>query len=1015
MNIIRIFTLAVWLACFLLPTYGLGTEHPSPSAGKPNFVLILSDDQGWNGTSVQMDPEIPESKSDFYQTPNLERLAAQGMRFSDAYASSPVCSPTRYSLQTGKSTARHGWTKAAPVMTAADNYPLIPPPIPRQFPASEITIAELLKTAGYATAHYGKWHLGGGGPGEHGYDEHDGDTGNRDAEAFRDPNPVDIFGISRRTATFMERQTASGKPFYIQLSHHALHYSEQSLKATQEKYRGLPPGQRHRDVIRAAMTENLDTGVGLVMDAIDRLGIAENTYLIYMSDNGGGGGSSNRPLMGGKGSLWEGGLRVPMIVRGPSIAAGVVCRVPVVGHDLFPTFRELAGIADEVPEKIDGGSLVPLWTNRGMGIVRRPTEGLVFHFPHYQGRPDNGPQSSIRLRDFKLMKFYETGKIHLFDVSKGLGERRDLADEMPEKTADLQGRLDAYLQAAGARMATLNPQYDPHQPSTSDRARKGKEKGERGGGGQRKEKKERRGQRTDNQATRPSGSATRAEVPTPISDFPPLAQAAIRETASTSPVTDNQPNLVVVLIDDLGWKDLGCMGNTFIETPSIDRMASEGVVFTDAYANAPNCAPTRACLLTGQYPPRHGVYTVGESTRGDPRHNKLVPVENRQFLPTDSVTIAEALKPAGYTTACFGMWNLGRQREPQNMPPSRGFDVFASPKELGYDEKPSPPTGRGQGGPILSYFANARARGGNRDPKPGEYLTDRLTDEAVQFIEENHERPFFLYLAHHAVHRPYDPKPDLLAKYERKAAGGERGDPVYSAMVESVDQSVGRILDTLKELKLDENTVVIFFSDNGGDTGGGVGTNQPLRGGKGTLYEGGIRVPLLVRCPGAARQGTRCNTPVLGSDLYPTILDLANVTLSPDHVVDGKSLVPLFQGGDTLDRAIYWHFPVYLGRTTPSAAIREGDYKLIESFEDGRLELFNLKEDLSESRNLAGGLPEKAKLLQTSLRAWQESIGAPVPSEPNPQYDPNADRRRQGPGQPTRNRSQSRSRVLTDS
>ena len=311
-----------------------------------------------------MDPEIPESKSDFYQTPNLERLAAQGMRFSDAYASSPVCSPTRYSLQTGKSTARHGWTKAAPVMTAADNYPLIPPPIPRQFPASEITIAELLKTAGYATAHYGKWHLGGGGPGEHGYDEHDGDTGNRDAEAFGDPNPVDIFGISRRTATFMERQTASGKPFYIQLSHHALHYSEQSLKATQEKYRGLPPGQRHRDVIRAAMTENLDTGVGMVMDAMDRLGIAENTYLIYMSDNGGGGGSSNRPLVGGKGSLWEGGLRVPMIVRGPSIAAGVVCRVPVVGHDLFPTFCELAGIADEVPEKIDGGSLVPLWTDQ---------------------------------------------------------------------------------------------------------------------------------------------------------------------------------------------------------------------------------------------------------------------------------------------------------------------------------------------------------------------------------------------------------------------------------------------------------------------------------------------------------------------------------------------------------------------------------------------------------------------------------------------------------------------------
>jgi arylsulfatase A-like enzyme len=763
------------------------------------------------------------------------------------------------------------------------------------------------------------------------------------------------------------------------------------------------------------MTENLDTGVGMVMEAIDRLGIADHTYLIYMSDNGGGGGASNRPLGGGKGSLWEGGIRIPLIVRGPGISAGITCDVPVVGQDLFPTFCELAGIADKMPAGIDGGSLVPLWNNRGLGTVRRPAEGLVFHFPHYQGRPENGPQSAIRVGDFKLMKFYETPQVHLFDLSKDPGERHDLADDMPEKTAELQRRLDAYLQAAGARMATFNPQYDPHQPSTSDRGRKGKEKGERGGGRQRKEKKGRRGQHTDNPAARPSGSATRAKVPTPISDFPPPAQAAIRETASTSPVTDKQPNLVVVLIDDLGWNDLGFMGNTFIETPSIDRLAGEGVIFTDAYANAPNCAPTRACLLTGQYPPRHGVYTVGESTRGDPRRNKLVPVENRQFLPTDSVTIAEALKPAGYTTACFGMWNLGRQCEPQSMPLSQGFDVFASPKELGYNEKPSTPTRHAQGGPDLSYFANARARGGYRDPKPGEYLTDRLTDEAVQFIEANRARPFFLYLAHHAVHRPYDPKPDLLAKYESKAAVEEQGDPVYAAMVESVDQSVGRILNTLNELRLDENTVVIFFSDNGGDTGGGIGTNLPLRGGKGMLYEGGIRVPLVVRCPGIAQQGVRCNTPVLGSDLYPTILDLANVTLSPDHVVDGKSLVPLLQGEGTVDRReIYWHFPVYLGRTTPSAAIRQGDFKLIETFEDGRLELFNLKDDLGENHNLTATLPQKSKLLQARLRLWQESIGAPIPTEPNPQYDPNADRRRQGPGQPARNRSRSRSRVLTD-
>jgi len=987
MNTTRIFIFAAWLACFPPPMCLFGAEQPASSARKPNFVLILSDDQGWNGTSVQMDADIAESKSDFYQTPNLEKLAGQGMRFSNAYASSPVCSPTRYSLQTGKSTARHGWTKAAPVMTAGDNYPLIPPPIPRQFSASETTIAELLKKTGYATAHYGKWHLRGGGPGKHGYDEHDGDTGNQDAEAFGDPNPVDIFGISRRTIAFMEKQTAAGKPFYIQLSHHALHYPEQSLKTTQEKYRRLPPGQRHHDVFRAAMTENLDTGVGMVMNAIKRLGIADNTYLIYMSDNGGGGGSSNRPLVGGKGSLWEGGLRVPMIVRGPGILAGVVCDVPVVGHDLFPTFCELAGIADDVPEKIDGGSLVPLWTSRGTGKVQRSTEGLVFHFPHYQGRPENGPQSAIRLGDFKLLKFYEPGKVHLFDVSKDVGERHDLANEMPERVADLHRRLDTYLQAVEARMPKANPQYDPTRRSTSDRGHKRKEKDARGRGGQRKPEKGQRGRRIDNRTTRFIGSEAGKESPKTVSDFPPLAQAAIRETASAA--TGNKPNFVVILIDDLGWKDLGFMGNPFIETPSIDRMAAEGVVFTDAYANAPNCAPTRACLLTGQYTPRHGVYTVGESTRGDSRRNKLIPVKNRQFLPSDSITIAEALKPAGYKSACFGMWNLGRQREPHNMPPARGFDVFASPKALGYDEKPPPSTKHGQGGPVLSYFANARARGGYRDPKPREYLTDRLTDEAVQFIEANRERPFFLYLAHHAVHRPYDPKADLVAKYEKKAACGERGNPIYAAMVESVDQSVGRILDTLKELKLDENTVVVFFSDNGGDTGGGIGTNQPLRGGKGMLYEGGIRVPLVVRCPGIARKGMRCSTPVLGSDLYPTMLELADATPPRNHVVDGESLVPLIQVTGGLDRdAVFWHFPVYLGRTAPCGVIRMGDFKLIESFEDGQLELFNLKDDLSENQNLAGIMPQKAVLLQGRLKQWQASARAAVPTEPNPEYEP---------------------------
>lgn len=984
MRTTRVLTPALCLVACLAAKYLFGAEHPAPPPHKPNFILILSDDQGWNGTSVQMDAEVPESRSDFYQTPNLEKLAAQGMRFSSAYAPSPVCSPTRYSLQTGKSPARHGWTKASPVMTAADGYKLIPPSISRQFPASETTIAELLKAAGYATAHYGKWHLGGGGPGQHGYDEHDGDTGNRDAEAFGDPNPVDIFGISKRAADFMATQTKAGKPFYVQLSHHALHYPEQSLKATQQKYHRLPPGERHRDPVRAAMTENLDAGVAVVMEAIDRLEIADSTYMIYMSDNGGGGGSSNRPLAGGKGSLWEGGLRVPMIIRGPGIAAGSICDVPVVGHDLFPTFCELAGISGKVPADIDGGSLVPLLTGRGKAQVKRPDEGIVFHFPHYQGRPENGPQSAIRLGDFKLMRFYETGKSYLFDLSKDLGERNDLAQQMPVKTADLRRRLDDHLQTVGARMPTVNPQYDPDRLPQTDRDRKREKKARTGRNWGRKPRQ--REARTDDHVW-----------------IPPMPEGQTAP-ANRAPPSD-RPNFILVLIDDLGWKDVGFMGNRFIETPSLDRLAGDGAVFTDAYANAPNCAPTRASLLTGQYTPRHGVYTVGEPTRGDTSRNKLLPISNRQHLPPDSVTIAQALKAGGYTTACLGMWNLGRRREPENMPPARGFDLFDSPKELGYDELPPDPSHRGAAGPALSYFANAKARAGNRDPRRGEYLTDRLTEEAVRFIEGNRQGPFFLYLAHHAVHRPYEPKPDLAAKYERKRAAGDLGDPVYAAMVESVDQSVGRILDTLDKLHLADNTVVVFFSDNGGDTGGGAGTNRPLRGGKGMLYEGGIRVPLVIRCPVIVRQGTRCDTPVLGSDLYPTVLELADVAPPLAHVVDGKSLVPLLQGAGTIDRdAVFWHFPVYLGRTTPSGAVRLGDFKLIESFEDGSLELFNLKDDIGETRNLAETVPQKASLLRARLRQWRQSVSAPVPTELNPDYSPEANRRRPKGGRPTRER-----------
>ncbi len=441
----------------------------------PNFVFMLSDDQGWNGLSVAMHPDIAGSKSDLCQTPNLEKLASQGMRFSNAYAPASVCSPTRASLQTGKSPAQLRWTKASPIMTAADGYKLIPPMHGKDLSAGETTIAEVLREAGYATAHYGKWHLGGGGPARHGYDVSDGDTGNQDAARFTDPNPVDVFGMSERAVAFMEKNSKAGKPFFIQLSYHALHYPENSRKSTQEKYARLASGRNEKEILRAAMTEDLDTGVGIVMEGIEKLGIGGNTYVVYMSDNGAGGGGRGGALRAGKGSLWEGGIRVPLVIRGPGIEANSFCHARVVGYDLFPTFCELAGVTKPLPAGLEGGSVVPLLAD-GKGTVKRPREELVFHFPHYQS--GDGPHSAILLGNFKLLQFYETGDQALFDLAQDIGERHDLSKQMPEKAAELAARLDKYLKDVGAQMPVSNPDYDPDKPPR-DRRGRGEKKNKR--------------------------------------------------------------------------------------------------------------------------------------------------------------------------------------------------------------------------------------------------------------------------------------------------------------------------------------------------------------------------------------------------------------------------------------------------------------------------------------------------------------------------------------------------------
>ncbi|MEZ5944302.1 MAG: sulfatase [Planctomycetaceae bacterium] len=441
---------------------------PVMSAERPNIVFMMSDDQAWNGLSVAMHPNLEWSRSSVVETPHLERLAAQGMRFSAAYAPASVCSPTRISLQTGKSPAALHWTKAA---GPESGQRMIEPRNIRQLDSSEVTIAELLREAGYATAHYGKWHINGGGPAANGYDEGDGDIGNEYAHEYGDPNPADIFGMADRAVAFMEKNHRAKKPFFVQMSWHALHAPQNAMKETLAKYAARLNGSvDEKRVGSAAIAENLDTGVGVVLDAIERLGLQDNTYVIYMSDNGAGGGGGGGKgggrgragLAGGKGGVWEGGIRCPFIIRGPGIPANSWCHTRIVGYDLYPTFCEWAGVpASKLPRELEGGSIVNLLDD-GQGTVKRQREEMVFHFPHYQG--GDGPHSALFLGNLKLMKFYEDGRLALFDLDEDISEQNDLSQQMPEKVKELDGLLVTYLAEVDAQMATLNPDYDPAAP-----------------------------------------------------------------------------------------------------------------------------------------------------------------------------------------------------------------------------------------------------------------------------------------------------------------------------------------------------------------------------------------------------------------------------------------------------------------------------------------------------------------------------------------------------------------------
>ena len=439
-----------------------------------------------------------------------------------------------------------------------------------------------------------------------------------------------------------------------------------------------------------------------------------------------------------------------------------------------------------------------------------------------------------------------------------------------------------------------------------------------------------------------------------------------------------KPNVIFIMVDDLGYKDVGYMGGTFFETPNIDALSKEGLVFTNSYAGAANCAPSRACLMTGQNTPRHGIYTVSPSARGNSKDRKLIPTQNTNVLAEEEVTLGHLFKNAGYVTGTFGKWHLGTD------PTKQGFQV-----NVGGNKRGNP----GANG----YFSPYNVGNLENGPK-GEHLTDRLTTEAIKFIETNKETPFFLYLPYYSVHTPIEAKPELIKKYKAKQAKNIKGiNPAYAAMVETTDSNIGRLLEIVKELGLAQNTMVVFTSDNGGIAS--IATQLPLRAGKGSYYEGGIRVPTIIKWPKVVPISTT-DTPIVNLDFYATFKDLLGGNF-PDKELDGISIMPLIKGKNIPERPLFWHFPIYLQayngpkddardtkfRTRPGSVIRLGDWKLHQYFEDNEIELFNLKTDPGERNNVIESHPKEVEKMMGLLEEWRNNIEAPIPSNLNPNYE----------------------------
>ena len=901
------------------------------AADKPNFVVILTDDQSWVGSSLQIIPDDDRTRSDYFRTPNIERLVRMGMRFTQGYSPATSCCPTRRALQTGQVPARHEYNGDREGWTAAYRKQLN---IPRMLKAAD---------SDYVTAHFGKWdhRYDEIAPAEQGCDVSDGYTGNGNGgskgtggpAAKSDPKLIDT--ITDEALEFITRNQASDRPFYLQLSHYAVHldifYNAETLEDVKQK---SAPAKKHNMPEFAAMTEDLDAGVGRILDKLIELRLLENTYVIFMSDNGGRTTipkapkrevDRNAPLRDGKHSFYEGGIRVPFIALGPGVKPNSVCTVPVTGVDLLPTFADLAGYPDALPNNIDGGSIRQLLHSEGRGKVQRANPFLVFH-----QAVDREPISAIRLGDYKLVKTWNMNRIELFDLSRDISEANDLSDQMGDKTKELHTLLTGFLDEANA---------DKPLP----------------GSGKRKKKK-----KSSDRTSTDSTEKMRA----------PLVPKGM------------QPNVLFVAIDDLNdW--IGALGgHPQARTPNLDRLISQSVLFTNAHCAAPVCSASRHALFSGLRPSTTGWYS--NSSRSLKAYERAL---------GETVPMPTHFKRNGYKTLAAGkVFHKGtsdikdyeywdEERPKYKWPAELAARGHGYQSDKGGHFHPFPPDGgaiyqmyqKGVSGQSLCWGALEAAG------MPPEGMPDvQIADWAVDRLRQKHDKPFFLTVGFIRPHVPYTaPKeffdlypldevvvPDVpvdemddIPLWGKAFAYGtiEGGDHhnvlsvgpgywremtrAYLACVSFVDAQAGKVLEALEASPHADNTIVVFWSDHGQH----LGEKNHWR--KMALWEESTRVPLSVLLPGGINGGESCSRSVSLIDIYPTMLELCN--LPEVKGLEGVSLLPQLKDPKAERRnpaIITWQYNNHAARSQNFRYIR---------YRDGSEEMYDHRTDPNEHHNIA--------------------------------------------------------------